>query len=91
MSQPLTLADWVAFLSLGVGGYAAMSVPFFLLVDADRSDFDPRPAVSQLVESGRVDPLLIAVFNAKAAVRDAALDAAALLILLTTTPKGALR
>ncbi len=93
-----TLADWSAFLFLGVGGYAAPSVPYFLFVDADLADFDPRPAVSRVLESGRLDLLLIAVADAKYDVREAAhasreacRDAAALLLLLTTTPKGQLR
>lgn len=83
-------AEWAAFLSLGTGISAAVSIPFFLLVDADPTDFDPRPALSRLVESGRLDPLLLTVGPAWVAVRDACLDAAALLILLTTSPKGAM-
>lgn len=91
------LAEWTAFLSLGVGGAAAFSAPFHLFVDADLVDFDPRPALSRLVESGRVDLLLIAVADAKCdaraavhASREACRDLAALLILLTTSPKGAM-
>jgi hypothetical protein len=91
------LAEWAAFLSLGVGVHGAFSAPYFLLVDATRADFDPRPALSRLVESGRVDPLLAAVANAKydaraAAARarhvprDAAITTAALLAL--TIPTG---
>lgn len=93
-----SLAEWFAFLLLGVGAHGALSVPYFLTVDADLADFDPRPAVSRLVESGRLDLLLIAVADAKydvrAAVhasREVCRDAAALLILLTTSPKGQLR
>ncbi|MFF3511590.1 hypothetical protein [Streptomyces sp. NPDC002573] len=96
-------ADWAAFLSLGTSAYAAVSVPFFLLVDADLADFDPRPALSRLVESGRLDPLLVAVVNAKADareiaadarhftvlhLRDAAISAAALLALLLPAAGG---
>lgn len=65
--------------------FGASLVPFFALVD-----FDPRATVGRLVESGRLDALLIAIPAAKDAVRDVALDAAALLILLTTRPKGAM-
>jgi hypothetical protein len=43
-----------------------------------------------LVESGCADRLLIVVGPALHAAREAALDAAALLILLTTRPQGAL-
>lgn len=67
-----TLAEWLAFLSLGVAGWASPSVPYFLLVDADLADFDPRPAVSRAVESGRVDWLLITVANARLDARHAA-------------------
>lgn len=94
-------AEWAAFLSLAVGIASAASVPFQLTVDADLADFDPRPGLARLVESGRVDAVLIAVVNAKhtartAAVRarhiprDAAISLAALLALLTITP-GATR
>lgn len=72
---------------------------------ADVDYFDPRPAVRRAshavrlaVESGAWDGQLIAVANIKHAARTAAhpsaealRDAAALLLLLTTSPKGALR
>jgi hypothetical protein len=98
MSHTHDLAEWAAFLSLGVGVHAAFSVLYFLLVDSDAArDFDPRPALSRAVESGRLDLLLIAVADAKYDVRqavhasrEACRDAAALLILLTTSPKGAM-
>ena len=92
-----SLADWFAFLLLGVGAHGALSVPYFLAVDADLADFDPRPAVSRLVESGRLDAVLVAVANARydtrefvadgwqfaaLSLRDAALSLAALLALL---------
>lgn len=67
-----SLSEWFAFLSLGVGVHAALSVPYFLFVDADLADFDPRPAVSRALESGRVDLLLIAVADAKYDVRETA-------------------
>jgi hypothetical protein len=79
---------------LATSGYGVLSVPYFLLVDADLADFDPRPGLARLVESGRVDALLVAVTNAKrdartATVRarhiprDAAISLAALLLLLS--------
>jgi Zn-dependent membrane protease YugP len=99
-----SLADWLAVVSFGIGTHAALSVPYFLTVDADPADFDPRPAVFRLVESGRLDLALIAVASAKYDVResvadarqlaalnlrDAAITAAALLALLTVTPGDA--
>ena len=93
-----SLAEWAAFLSLGISVHGALSVPYFLTVDADLADFNPRPTVSRVLESGRLDLLLIAVADAKYDVRqavhasrEACRDAAALLLLLTTTPKGQLR
>jgi hypothetical protein len=100
--QTHDLAEWAAFLSLGVGVHTALSVPYFLLVDADLADFDPRPLVRRALESGRVDPVLCAVANAKhdaraAAARaryiprDAAITTAALLALLIPTAPEATR
>jgi len=71
------------FLAAGVFGLSL--VPFFALVEVD-----PRAALGRLVESGRVDALLVAIPAVKDAVRDTALNAAALFILLTTRPKGAM-
>lgn len=106
-----SLAEWAAFVSLGVSVHAAFSAPYFLLVDADLVDFDPRPAVRRAVyavrlavyrlrlavESGAWDGQLIAVANTMHAARtavhpsaEAVRDAVALLILLTTSPKGAM-
>ena len=92
-------AEWAEALSFAAGVYAALSVPYFLLVDAELSDFDPRPAARRAVESGRLDPLLVAVANSKhdahaAGVRalhvprDLAVSATALLMLLTVSPGG---
>lgn len=89
-------AEWAEVLAGATGGYAALSAVYFLLVDADPCDFDPRPAVRRAVESGRFDPVLVAVANGKhtarcAAVRarhlprDAAISTAALLALLLPT------
>lgn len=99
-----TPAEWAAVLSLGVGVHGAFSVPYFLFVGASRVDFDPRPLLARAIESGRVDPVLCAVANAKhdahaavfrarLSVRDAAVSVAALLMLLSpaAAPKGALR
>ena len=66
-----SLAEWSAFLSLGVGVHAALSVPYFLAVDADLADFDPRPAVARAVgrvrlelEHGRLVPAWQAAIDA---------------------------
>jgi hypothetical protein len=98
-----TLADWLAVVSFGIGAHAAMSVPYFLTVDADLCDFDPRPAMSRVLESGRLDEALIVAANAKydvrvfvadarqltaLSLRDAALTAAALLALLFPVAGG---
>jgi hypothetical protein len=81
-----TPAEWAAFLSLGLSMASATTVPFVLLVDADHFAWpDCRP----LLESRAADWLLVELVNAKATVRDAALSAAALLMLLTAPTKGA--
>lgn len=92
-----TLAEWAAFLSLGVSVPAALSVPYFLTVDADLADFDPRPAVRRArpvvwdaTRSEALYPLLREWDNARHSARDAVIDVAALLLLLTTSPKGAM-
>lgn len=92
--QTHTPTEWAQMLCLATSGYAALSVPYFLTVDADRADFDPRPAVHRALQSGALDPLLNAVCNAKTDARtaatkarhiprDAALSLAALLLLLS--------
>jgi hypothetical protein len=83
-----TPAEWLAFLSLGLSLTSAAASPVLLLVDADHFAWpDCRP----LLESRAGDWLLVEVVTAKAALRDAALSAAALLMLLTAPKKGALR
>jgi hypothetical protein len=103
MSHTHDLTEWAAFLSLGTGitatGWLLWLLLFEPLLDCD---LDPRPALQRAIESGRVDPLLVAVANAKydtrAAAdrakhipRDAAITTAALLMLLSAPPKGHLR
>lgn len=105
-----SLAEWLAMVSIAVSGYAALSAPYFVFVDADLADFDPRPALARTrsplwqgavyaghdlaraVASVRheVAPLVACFVFAACAVREKARDAAALLLLLTTRPKGAL-
>ena len=104
MSATHSLAEWASVLSLGIGVHASFSVFYFLLVDASRTDFDPRPLLARAVRSEAVYPLLrewdiarydarelaaSAVLYARLSLRDAAFTAAALLALLTITPGDA--
>lgn len=83
-------AEWLAAGSLGVSAISVIALAMSC-VDADLDYFDPRYQLARLVESGAVDPLLIVVGPVLAASREAARDAAALLILLTTSPKAGTR
>lgn len=82
-------------LSLAVALYAACSAPYFLLVDAERWVW-PRPvaAVRSVVwgvsRSEAVYPLLREWDTARHTVREFGRDAAALIVLLTTSPKGSM-
>lgn len=95
-----------AAISLGVGAAALVSIPALLLADAHRTDFDPRPAVSRAVESGRLDGALVTVANARydarelaasvvldarLSLRHAAVTGAALAALLLPATEGATR
>lgn len=66
-----TLAEWAAFLLLGVGGHAAFSAFWFLFVDAHRSDF---PRVWQAAVDARHD-VDWAAASALHFARDAVVDA----------------
>lgn len=88
MTHAASLADWFAFLSLGIAVHAGFSVFYFLFVEADLADFDPRPAVRRALDTDLGARAVVAVFNARTAVREAALDVTALLILLTATPEA---
>lgn len=73
-------------LSLGVGVWASWAALMWLLADAHRTDFDPRPALRRAFESGRYDRLLIAVGPVKHdAFRTATRARTALLALLLPT------
>ena len=105
-----TLDEWLAMICLAVSGYAAVSAPYFVFVDADLADFDPRPALARTrsplwqgavhaahdlaraAASARheVAPLTACFVFAVCAAREAFRDAAALLLLLTTRPRGAM-
>lgn len=97
-----TPAEWAAMFSAASSVFAACSIPYFLLVDADLKDFDPRPLVRRALVTDTGARLVVAVFNAKCDVReavgdarrfaflsarDAAISLAALLALLTITPE----
>lgn len=98
MTRTHDLADWFAFLSLGVGVHAAFSAVYFVLVDAHRSDF---PRLWQAAVDARhdFDRVLVAglrwaeavVLDLRLTARDAALTAAALLALLLPATEGAAR
>lgn len=47
-----TPAEWAEMVSLAIGIWGTANVFYFLLVDADRADFNPRPAL----EAGRLAP-----------------------------------
>ena len=98
MSQTHSLAEWASVLSLGVAVHAGFSVFYFLLVDATRRDFH-----QVLVFAGNdlawaaasvrheLVPYAVPVRHVVYGGRELARDVAALLLLLTTTPKGSLR
>jgi hypothetical protein len=91
-----SLAEWAAFGSLGVSVWAVAAAVIWLTADAEAEDFDPRPAVRRAtavlhqgaVHAGHDLNRAIASVQraAHAAVREAALTVAALLIL--TIPTG---
>lgn len=83
-------AEWASFVSLGVGVWAAGSALVLLICDADLKDFDPRPAVRRALESPAADRLLVEVVNARHALREAAVSASALLLILSG-PTGDVR
>lgn len=98
MTHTHSLAEWAAFLSLGVGVHASFSVFYFLLVDAHRSDF-PRLWQAAVDARHTFDRALMAglrwveavALDARLTVREAALTAAALLALLLPATEGATR
>lgn len=92
-----TPAEWAAVGSLGLSavGLLALALSF---ADADARYFDPRPVVRRALEVGSLRPVWQVAIHAGHDVNravhashEAFRDAAALLILLTTSPKGATR
>ena len=96
--EPLSLVELVRLASLMTAVYAAGAGLVLLLAPAEVWSWPhPVATVRSALESGAVDPLLIAIANvlyglhaAAAATREFGRDAAALLILLCTSPKGAM-
>jgi hypothetical protein len=86
MTHTHTLAEWAAMVCIAMAGYGSFSAPYFLLVDASRADFTLR----RLLDNDLGARLLVEIVRAKTTVRGTALDVAALLVLLTTRPKGAM-
>lgn len=88
MTHTHSLAEWLAFLCLGVSGWAAGSALLYLICDTDLAYFDPRPALRTAA-----DWVLVEAVRAKDTLlnfpRDAAISLAALLLLLSAPPKGA--
>jgi len=107
MNHTHTIAEWAAFLSLGISLTSATATPYFLLVDADHFAWPQpltaamdraKPVVWDATRSESAYPLLREWDNARHIVlqtgrasREVCRDAAALIVLLTTSPKGALR
>lgn len=84
-----SLADWAAAGSVGLFAIGLIALPL-AFVDANLAYFDPRRAD----ESERALPILLAVgpalYDVRRSLVDTSRDVAALLILLTTSPKGAM-
>lgn len=94
-----TPTEWAAALCLGLAVWGVGAAAIWLTAEAERSDFDPRPALRRALESGHFDRLLIVVgpvlHDARRVVRlslrDAAVSVAALLTLLNPTTPESLR
>lgn len=98
MDTTTSLAEWAQMSSLAVALYASVSVPYFLTVDAEvwawprpvtAAVAHARPVVWDAARSDAVYPLLREWDNARHTVasflRDAAITAAALLMLATAS------
>lgn len=87
MTHTHTLAEWLAFLCLGVGGWAAGSALLYLICDTDLAYFDPRPVLRTAT-----DRVLVEAVRAKDTLlnspREAAVSLAALLLILTAAPEA---
>jgi hypothetical protein len=75
-----SLREWLSGLSAGMAGLALICLAL-AFADADPGYFDPRPVLARVCR---------VLAPAGCASREAFRDAAALLLLLTTAPKGAM-
>jgi hypothetical protein len=93
-----TATEWLTAAAIGTGAYLPGAL-LILGLDHELPHLSPTAALHRAIESGRYDPALIAVTNARHGARDAAerarriprdtaLTAAALLMLLTATPEA---
>ena len=95
MTHTHSLAEWLQMLSLAVGLYGSVSVPYFLAVDAEQWSW-PHPltaariAAWDVARSEAVYLLLREWDTFRHLCREFGRDVAALLILLLTSPKGAM-
>ncbi|NUT07578.1 MAG: hypothetical protein HOV76_29320 [Hamadaea sp.] len=96
-----TATEWLTAAAIGTGAYLPGAL---LILGLDHelphlSHLSPTAALHRAIESGRYDPALITVTNARHSARDAterarriprdtAITAAALLMLLTATPEA---
>jgi hypothetical protein len=60
-----TPTEWVEAVSIALMLCGTVAVPFFLLVDADPSDFDPRPVVRRLLDTDAGARLLVEIVRAR--------------------------
>lgn len=78
MYETTSLREWLSGLSLGMSALALICLAL-AFADADAAYFDPRPALARMWRF---------LTAAGCASREAFRDVAALLLLLTTSPKG---
>lgn len=98
MNHTATPSDWVAFLSLGVSGWAVMAAVIWLTADAEAADFDPRPLARRALNAAHQGAvyaghdlnrgLATSQRAAREARRAAAVSVAGLLLLLSAPTAG---
>lgn len=99
-----TPSEWASMVCLAASGWASFSAPYFVFVDADLADFDPRPALARtrsplwqgLVHAGHdANRALVVVELHAAQARDRArlvlVNALVAVLLRLNAPKGGLR
>ena len=80
MNASATASEWASSGSAGLSAVSLIALAM-AFVDADLAYFDPRPAVARAVAAGRFDPVLIRVANVRFDVREMAADARAFAVL----------